>query len=126
MSKFRDRALQCADCGKSFTFTAGEQEFYQERGYSEPRRCGDCRAARKAGRTGGDRPSQGRSSSSSSSGRSYGDSGGGGGSGYGDRSSRPMYDITCAECGRQSQVPFKPRNDRPVYCKDCYEKIQQR
>lgn len=115
MSKFKDRALQCGDCGRTFTFTAGEQEFYQERGYSEPRRCPECRAARKASRAGGDRPAERRSGFD----RGYGDSGA-------DRPPRQMYDITCAECGQPSQVPFKPRNDRPVYCKDCYDKLQQR
>jgi CxxC-x17-CxxC domain-containing protein len=122
MSKFNDRALQCADCNRTFTFTAGEQEFYTERGYSEPRRCPDCRAARKTSRAGGDRPAERRSSPS----RGYGDSGGGERSGYGDRAPRQMFDIVCAECGQKSQVPFRPRNDRPVYCKDCYEKLQQR
>ncbi len=35
---------------------------------------------------------------------------------------RQMHDIVCAECGRKARVPFKPRKDRPVYCKDCYGK----
>jgi CxxC-x17-CxxC domain-containing protein len=35
---------------------------------------------------------------------------------------REMHDILCAECGAKSRVPFKPRKDRPVYCKDCYAK----
>ena len=45
-----DKTLTCADCGQEFTFTASEQDFYAERGFTEPRRCGSCRAARKAQR----------------------------------------------------------------------------
>lgn len=48
-NKFEDKTLVCADCGKEFTFTAGEQEFYAQRGLvNEPKRCKDCRAAKKA------------------------------------------------------------------------------
>ena len=35
---------------------------------------------------------------------------------------REMHDITCADCGTTTQVPFKPDGERPVYCKDCYRK----
>ena len=45
-----DTILTCRDCGQRFTFTAGEQDFYASRGYSEPGRCPDCRAARKTER----------------------------------------------------------------------------
>jgi hypothetical protein len=45
-----DRTLTCRDCGQAFTFTAGEQAFYAERGFSEPQRCPSCRSARKAQR----------------------------------------------------------------------------
>ena len=48
----------------------------------------------------------------------------GNGSGNREFSSGPreMHDVTCSECGAQTQVPFKPAGDRPVYCKDCYAK----
>jgi len=39
-----------------------------------------------------------------------------------DRPPREMHDITCADCGKESQVPFKPDGDRPVYCQDCFQK----
>jgi hypothetical protein len=42
-----DTTLTCRDCGQAFTFTSGEQDFYASRGFSEPSRCADCRAARK-------------------------------------------------------------------------------
>ena len=44
-----DKTLKCKDCGKEFVFTAGEQEFYKEKGFqNEPTRCADCRKARKS------------------------------------------------------------------------------
>lgn len=47
---FADKTLTCRDCGQDFIFTSGEQEFYQSRGLlNEPRRCPDCRAARRSG-----------------------------------------------------------------------------
>src|SRR5438270_12591119 len=78
-----DTTLTCRDCGQAFTFTSGEQDFYASRGFSEPSRCPDCRATRKAQRDGG---SYGGYSSSSSS---YG-GGGGGGYGSGERGQREM------------------------------------
>jgi len=46
-----DKTLVCQDCGKDFVFTAGEQEFYKEKGLqSEPKRCKECRDKKKASR----------------------------------------------------------------------------
>ncbi len=43
-----DKTIVCADCGNEFIFTEGEQEFYKEKGFeNEPKRCPDCRRARK-------------------------------------------------------------------------------
>ncbi len=93
---YADKTLICRDCGQSFTFTVGEQEFYESRGFSnEPGRCPDCRAARKMERSG------------------YG-------GGYGRQ--RESYTVTCHSCGNQARVPFQPRGDRPVYCSDCFER----
>lgn len=51
--KFEDKTLTCRDCSKEFVFTAGEQEFYAEKGFqNEPSRCEPCRAANKAARNG--------------------------------------------------------------------------
>jgi CxxC-x17-CxxC domain-containing protein len=112
-----DRSLTCADCGQEFIFTESEQSFYAERGFTEPRRCASCRAARKASR--GDRDgSAGASSGYASSG--YSRSGYGSG-GY-DRAPRQLFDITCASCGRPAQVPFQPSSGRPVYCADCFRR----
>lgn len=94
-----DKTLTCRDCGKTFAFTTGEQEFYQSRGLmNEPTRCPECRAAKRQQRSGG---------------------------GYGG-GSREMFTVTCAACGKETQVPFQPRQDRPVYCSDCYSKTKAR
>ena len=45
--EYQDKTITCRDCGKEFTFTAGEQEFYAERNMSEPKRCKACRDAKK-------------------------------------------------------------------------------
>jgi CxxC-x17-CxxC domain-containing protein len=107
-----DTTLTCRDCGQAFTFTSGEQDFYASRGFSEPSRCADCRAARKSQRDGG--------SSYSSYGSSYG-GGGGGGYGSGGRGQREMFSATCSSCGKEAQVPFQPSGDKPVYCSDCFQ-----
>ena len=109
-----DKTLTCADCGQEFTFTASEQQFYTERGFTEPRRCPTCRAARKAQR--GD-------SGGYSSGSSYGGGGGsygGGGGGYGSRGPREMFAATCSSCGQETEVPFRPTSGKPVYCSACF------
>ena len=99
----QDKTLTCSDCGQEFTFTASEQEFFAQKGFSTPSRCPSCRAARKAAREGG-----------SSHGSSYGSGGGYGGT-------RQMYPAVCAQCGKETEVTFQPRGDRPVYCSDCYK-----
>jgi CxxC-x17-CxxC domain-containing protein len=94
---FEDKSIQCSDCGATFTFSADEQELFASRGYTnDPKRCPSCRQARKSERTGN---------------RSYG-------------SPRQMFPVVCAECGRDTEVPFQPRGDRPVYCSDCYRKVR--
>ena len=109
-----DKTLTCADCRQEFTFTASEQQFYTDRGFSEPRRCPACRAARKAQRdTGG----AGSYSGGGGGGGGYGSSSGGGG--Y-DRAPREMFSATCSSCGREAQVPFRPSGAKPVYCSDCF------
>ena len=98
---FQDKSLQCSDCGATFTFDAGEQEFFHSKGYTnEPKRCPECRQTRKA--------------------QQYGNSG----NSYGYRPQRQMFPAVCAECGKVTEVPFEPRGDRPVYCSDCYRKVR--
>jgi CxxC-x17-CxxC domain-containing protein len=107
-----DMSLTCRDCGQTFTFTEGEQDFYNSKGYTQPSRCADCRATKKAQRAGSD----------SGYGDSYGNGGGYGNSGgsYGGSRERTMTQVTCSSCGRAAEVPFVPSGDRPVYCSDCF------
>lgn len=87
--EFTDKTLVCSDCGAEFIFTAGEQEFYAGRGFTnEPRRCKTCRDGRKQ--------------------KSF-------------NHPKEFHDVICANCGVTTQVPFKPRDDRPVYCRDCFQ-----
>ena len=101
---YTDKTLTCSDCGATFTFSASEQELFVQRGYThEPRRCAACRETRKSQRPG--------------------DTGSGGGPG--DRPRREMFEAVCASCGQKAMVPFQPRGNKPVYCGDCYRKVQQ-
>ena len=83
-----DKTLVCADCGQQFVFTASEQEFYEEKGFTnELKRCPASRRARKQQRN----------------------------------SSRKLFPVVCAECGKETMIPFEPKEDRPVYCRECFE-----
>ncbi len=121
---FEDKTLTCRDCGTEFIFTAGEQEFYAQKGFAnEPTRCRSCRQARKVQRNDS-------YSARAYGGGSYSDrslSSGGysarGSNGYGQRE-RIQHETVCSQCGRTTTVPFVPRGDRPVYCSECF--AQQR
>ncbi len=119
---YNDKNLTCADCGQEFVFTASEQDFYAQRGFTEPRRCPSCRASRKAARNaeGGDSSYGGYSSGG---GYSAGGGGGYGGGGY-DRGPREMFAATCSNCGKEAQVPFRPTSGKPVYCSDCFRSMR--
>jgi CxxC-x17-CxxC domain-containing protein len=95
----QDKTLTCRDCGAQFIFSASEQDFYAEKGFTnEPGRCPECRAARKQAN-------------------------GGRGNNY---QQREMHEAICAECGVTTQVPFRPSGDRPVYCRECFSKRNHR
>ncbi|MGO9324975.1 MAG: CxxC-x17-CxxC domain-containing protein [Terracidiphilus sp.] len=87
-----DMQITCSDCGQEFTFSSADQQFFQERGYSTPKRCKPCRQAKKADQ---------------------------GGSGHRSTPSQGTP-VICSGCGQPTTVPFEPRGDRPVYCRDCY------
>jgi len=98
---YTDQVINCADCGIDFVFSASEQAFFAEKGFtSAPKRCPSCRAQRRATGGGGGASSYG-------------------GGGYG-RGPREMFDAVCARCGNDTQVPFRPTGARPVYCSDCF------
>jgi CxxC-x17-CxxC domain-containing protein len=114
-----DRTLTCRDCGEQFVFTAGEQQFYTERGYSEPSRCKACRQQRKAQQGGGG----GGYASGGGGGYSGGGGGYSGGGGYGGNGGgqRQFYPAVCSECGKDTEVPFQPTPGKPVYCRECFQ-----
>ncbi|HEY8910471.1 MAG TPA: zinc-ribbon domain containing protein [Desulfosporosinus sp.] len=100
----QDKTLTCRDCSQEFVFSASEQDFYAEKGFeNDPTRCPACRQARKQ-QTGG--------------GRNYGDS-------YGSRPQRQMFPAVCANCGVQTEVPFQPSGDKPVYCRECFQSMRR-
>ena len=88
---FEDKSLVCAECGQTFIFSPDDQRYHSEKGYTDPKRCPSCREARRGQRSGGF-----------------------------DSSPRQMYPTVCAQCGVETEVPFLPTGDRPVYCSDCY------
>lgn len=98
---YQDKTLVCRDCGREFSFTASEQEFFASKGFeNEPSRCPACRAARKQLNRG---------------------------SRFGERQeAREMFPATCSNCGAETTVPFKPRNDKPVYCAECFQSMRAR
>lgn len=88
---YEDKTLTCRDCGAAFTWSAGEQEFFAQKGFDRPpTRCPECRKKRR-----------GETSNNRSSGP------------------RKLYDITCANCNKQGQVPFQPKSAN-VLCADCF------
>jgi CxxC-x17-CxxC domain-containing protein len=112
---YQDKQLTCRDCGGPFLFTAGEQEFYANKGLmNEPTRCQSCRSARK---------STTRSFEEDNSGGyvRYGAF-----ASFGGRTPRQMHPTVCADCGQATEVPFVPRGDRPVFCSNCYSKQKAR
>ena len=87
---YEDKTLVCKDCGNEFIFSAGEQAFYAEKGSQNEPT--RCRDCRMARKA--TRPAAG--------------------------APREMFDAVCAECGKATKVPFQPREDRPVFCSECF------
>jgi len=89
-----DKILTCKDCGSQFAFSAREQQFFADKGFqNQPQRCRECRQARRS--QNGDQTAA-------------------------RPNARPSYEAVCAACGVETTVPFRPRGDRPVYCRTCY------
>jgi CxxC-x17-CxxC domain-containing protein len=89
-----DKIITCKDCHNQFVFTAREQQFFAEKGFqNQPQRCRDCRSARRTHN---------------------------GGESFSNSGSRPNFETVCAACGVNTTVPFRPRGDRPVYCRACF------
>jgi CxxC-x17-CxxC domain-containing protein len=89
MAEFQDRILKCSDCGAEFTFTAGEQQFFQAKSFkNEPKRCKVCKNQRRGAPQGAD---------------------------------KIETTTVCSQCGRETTVPFEPKQGRPVYCRECFQ-----
>jgi CxxC-x17-CxxC domain-containing protein len=92
--EYHDKVLKCAECNAEFVFTAGEQMFFSDKGFkNEPKRCKNCKANR----------AQGSNGSSSTS------------------VQRVETKTVCSQCGKETTVPFKPTQGRPVYCRECFQ-----
>jgi CxxC-x17-CxxC domain-containing protein len=90
--EFQDRVLKCVDCGADFVFTAGEQLFFHERDFKNlPKRCKVCKDKRPSSRSSG--PS----------------------------SIKQETTAVCAGCGRETTLPFRPTQGRPVFCRECFK-----
>ena len=99
---YSDKELSCSDCGRDFTFSSTEQEQYARLGFTNDlHRCAVCRTARKA--------PLGEPSRDPGPASREGPPG-------------PMFPAVCADCGKATEVPFQPREGRPVYCSDCFNR----
>ncbi|MGE0544579.1 MAG: zinc-ribbon domain containing protein [Dehalococcoidia bacterium] len=107
---YADKALRCVACGTDFVFTAREQAFHASKGFTnEPRRCQNCRQARRAS---GSRPNGADAGAPSN------------GSAAPSGSDRPRFTTVCSACGGEAVLPFEPVGNRPVLCSTCYDKIR--
>lgn len=96
---FAEKLLQCIDCRKTFTFSVAEQEFHASRGFpNAPCRCPACRLAKKTRHVTNENASEDF------------------------LSRRQVFQVTCTQCGKVTQVPFQPRKGEPVYCSNCFIK----
>jgi CxxC-x17-CxxC domain-containing protein len=96
-SEYQDRSITCVDCGESFTWTAGEQVFFHDKGLkNEPKRCKPCKHAKN------DRLAA--ISLAQATGAKQ----------------RIEVTVMCAQCHEQTTVPFYPSQGRPVYCRSCF------
>lgn len=96
--EFQDKSLKCIDCGQDFVFTAGEQLFFHDKQFkNEPKRCKSCKAKRQSA------VPVNRSTSS--------------GDGH---PQKVETRTTCSGCGKETTVPFRPTQGRPVFCRQCF------
>jgi CxxC-x17-CxxC domain-containing protein len=93
--EFQDKMLKCIDCGTDFVFTAGEQLFFHDKQFkNEPKRCKTCKAKRVS--VLGAVPAV----------RAF---------------TRTETRTNCSQCGKETTVPFKPTQGRPVLCRECFQ-----
>ena len=100
--EFIDRILMCADCGRSFVFTAGEQLFFFDKQFrNDPKRCKPCKSKRS---TSVAPPGSGPVAAGIS---------------------RTETRTVCSNCAVETTVPFKPTQGRPVLCRQCFQQHQR-
>ena len=96
--QFQDKVLKCIDCGTDFVFTAGEQLFFHDKQFrNEPKRCKNCKSKRVAvlGTT------------------------------QGQGHAKVETRTNCSQCGKETTVPFRPTQGRPVLCRECFQQKRQ-
>jgi CxxC-x17-CxxC domain-containing protein len=95
--EFQDKVLKCIDCGTEFVFTAGEQLFFHDKQFrNEPKRCKSCKSKRVAVLNSSAAPPQ-----------HY-------------HYARVETRATCSQCGKETTVPFRPTQGRPIFCRECF------
>ena len=95
--EFQDKVLTCIDCGTTFLFTAGEQLFFHDKQFkNEPKRCKACKSKRVSVFASPSAPVNGQ------------------------RFNRVETRATCSQCGKETTVPFRPTQGRPVFCRECF------
>jgi CxxC-x17-CxxC domain-containing protein len=98
--EFQDKVLKCTDCGADFIFTAGEQLFFHDKRFkNEPKRCKACKTKRVS--VLGSAPAQ-------MQGGNY-------------RYTKVETEAKCSQCGKETTVPFRPTQGRPVFCRECFQ-----
>ncbi len=96
--EFQDKTLKCIDCAQDFVFTAGEQLFFHDKQFkNEPKRCKECKTKRASSL------------------------GGGAAAGSGPVQQKVETRTTCSGCGKETTVPFRPTQGRPVFCRECFQ-----
>ncbi|MGH9325105.1 MAG: zinc-ribbon domain containing protein [Terriglobia bacterium] len=89
--EYKDRVIKCVECSTEFVFTAGEQLFYADKGFKNEPK--RCKTCKsKRGQAGGI-----------------------------VRPPRSVTTTVCSQCGKETTVPFKLTQGRPVYCRECYQ-----
>ena len=125
--EFADKTITCVDCSAPFVHSAADQARYAERGLGhEPKRCPTCRAKRRNKQEGvGGGGSTGAAATRTSPPPNRGRAGRFFSATPEPRPRREFFPATCAECGKETTVPFRPVEGRPVYCRDCFQAHKQ-
>lgn len=93
--EFQNKVLKCIDCNTDFVFTVGEQIFFRDKQFrNEPKRCKTCKTRHVSVIREMPR---------------------------GRASSRIETPATCSLCNKDTTVPFRPTQGRPVLCRECFQ-----